>query len=75
MKDHVSKGKEHASEGRDPPKRFFKFMKGNAKEIEENCKLFLAVARFIKTQLDSIPTDNSDKNHVDRWLELQQEEQ
>ena len=63
MKDHAEKGK----------KVHFKIMKNSSKEIEQGCERFLAVAQFIKTQMDVIPKDPSDDNYVDRWLEEQLE--
>ena len=50
---------------------YFNSVNGTVQGIEKSCEQFLAVAKTVKTQLESIPRDTSDDNYVDRWLKQQ----
>ena len=49
-------------------KRYFEMMKMHVEKLEENCKTFIASSVHMKTDLKSISSEPSDKNHVDNWL-------
>ena len=49
-------------------KRYFEMMKMHVEKLEENCKTFIASSVHMRTDLKSISSEPSDKNHVDNWL-------
>ena len=40
----------------------------HGEKLEENCKTFNASSVHMRTDLKSISSEPSDKNHVDNWL-------
>ena len=49
----------------------FNTMRKKASRIMESCKRFFAVLPSIRSDLDAIPTEGTDQNYVDRWMENQ----
>ena len=52
-------------------KRYFELMKMHVEKLEENCKTFIASSVHMRTDLKSISSKPSDKNHVHNWLSEQ----
>lgn len=71
-KERLSKLKNHASKGAKKP--YYIMMKKQSTELNENCMKFLSFTDMLRTDLEAIPHDISDKNYVDTWLEHQLEE-
>jgi hypothetical protein len=53
------------------PSRYFRLMKGHAKELNSNCNFFLTTSSQIRTDMRTIPTQSTDKIYVDNWLKTQ----
>ncbi|XP_078366365.1 uncharacterized protein LOC144650541 [Oculina patagonica] len=50
---------------------FYKVMKNEAKNISSICQAFYAVLPAVRTDFQAIPTEGTDQNYVDKWLEKQ----
>ena len=46
-------------------------MSKQAKEMKSICQMFYAVLPAVRTDFEAIPTEGTDQNYVDRWLEKQ----
>jgi len=63
-------GKAHKSQ--ETPKRLhYTMMKKEAKEMKAICRDFYAMLPAVRTDFEAIPTEGTDQNYVDRWLEKQ----
>eukprot|EP00092_Neocalanus_flemingeri_P004017 GFUD01004324.1.p1 GENE.GFUD01004324.1~~GFUD01004324.1.p1 ORF type:complete len:328 (+),score=100.53 GFUD01004324.1:343-1326(+) len=71
-KERLSKMNNQGSKGAKKP--YYLMMKKQSAEINMNCMKFLSVTDMMRTDLEAIPSDVSDKNYVDSWLEQQLEE-
>ncbi|KAK3738576.1 hypothetical protein QZH41_001184 [Actinostola sp. cb2023] len=56
-----------------PKKLHYTMMKKKAKEMRSNCDSFMAVLPAVRTNFESIPSEGTDKNYIDRWLEKQKQ--
>ena len=56
---------------RDKKKLHFKVMKTQARDIKSLCQGFYAVIPEVRTDFLAIPTEGTDQNYIDRWLEKQ----
>ncbi|KAK3738579.1 hypothetical protein QZH41_009999, partial [Actinostola sp. cb2023] len=56
-----------------PKKLHYTMMKKKAKELRSNCQSFMAVLPAVRTNFEAIPTEGTDKNYIDRWLEKQKQ--
>ena len=54
-----------------PKKLYYVTMKNEAKEMKSMCQAFYAVLPAVRTDFAAIPTEGTDQNYVDRWLEKQ----
>ncbi|KAK3714885.1 hypothetical protein QZH41_001874 [Actinostola sp. cb2023] len=54
-------------------KLHYTMMKKKAKELRSNCQSFMAVLPAVRTNFEAIPSDGTDKNYIDRWLEKQKQ--
>jgi len=52
----------------------YNMMKKHTESIQKNCEAYLVVLPDVRTHLAALPTENMDKNYVDKWLENQLEE-
>ena len=48
--------------------RYFRVMKKHAADLDSNCMFFLTSSSQIRTNLNALPTEQSDRNYVDKWL-------
>lgn len=65
-----SKG-EKAKDADEPKRIHYNTMKGKANRIMSGCNGFFAVLPSIRTDLEAIPTEGTDQNYVDKWMESQ----
>lgn len=63
-------GQAHKSQ-EDPKKLYYKMMNNEAKEMKSICRAFYAMLPAVRTDFEAIPTEGTDQNYVDRWLEEQ----
>ena len=56
---------------RDKKKLHFKVMKTQARDIKSLCQGFYAVIPEVRTDFLAIPTEGTDQNYINRWLEKQ----
>ena len=63
-------GKAHKSQEA-PKKLHYTVMKKEAKEMKSICQSFYAMLPAVRTDFEAIPTEGTDQNYVDRWLEKQ----
>ena len=54
-----------------PKKLHYDMMKEKAKEMRSSCQGFYAILPAVRTDFEAIPTDGTDQNYVDKWLEKQ----
>eukprot|EP00092_Neocalanus_flemingeri_P050756 GFUD01058778.1.p1 GENE.GFUD01058778.1~~GFUD01058778.1.p1 ORF type:complete len:364 (+),score=114.15 GFUD01058778.1:72-1163(+) len=71
-KERLTKMKNKGSKGTKKP--YYLMMKKQSTEINRNCMKFLSITDMMRTDLQSIPSNVSDKNYVDTWLDQQLEE-
>ena len=57
-----------------PKKLYYNTMKGHAKEMKSHCQTFYAVLPDVRTDFEAIPTEGTDQNYVDKWLERKKAE-
>ena len=62
---------EMGKEDQDATRRYFRLMKGHAKELNSNCNFFLTTSSQIRTDMRTIPHQSTDKIYVDNWLKTQ----
>ena len=55
----------------DPQFIFFKVMKSGVKDMKSICQVFYAGLPDVKTDFQTLPTEGTDRNYVDEWLEKQ----
>ena len=55
----------------DSKKLYFKVMKAQARDMKSLCQGFYAVIPEVRTDFLAIPTEGTDQNYIDRWLEKQ----
>ena len=55
----------------DPKKLYYKVMNKQAKDMKSICQIFYAVLPDVRTDFLAIPTEGTDQNYVDKWLEQQ----
>jgi len=56
----------------DPKKLHYMVMKKEAKDMKSTCQIFYAVLPDVRTDFLAIPTEGTDQNYVDKWLEKQE---
>ena len=56
---------------KDPKKLYYKVMNHQAKDMKSICQVFYAILPAVRTDFQAIPTEGTDQNYVDRWLEKQ----
>ena len=52
---------------------YFKAMKKKAQQLSSNSMRFLMMTDMMRSDIDAIPEEASDKNYVDEWFEQQKE--
>jgi len=65
-----SKG-EKAKDAGEPKRMHYNTMKGKADRIMGGCNGFFAALPAVRSDLEAIPTEGTDQNYVDKWLENQ----
>ena len=63
-------GKAHKSQ-ETPKKLHYTMMKKEAKDMKSICQGFYAMLPAVRTDFEAIPTEGTDQNYVDKWLEEQ----
>ena len=72
MELELQKFENNAKKSEDDPQFiFFKVMKVESKDMKSICRVFYEVLPDIETDFQSLPTEGTDRNYVDRWLEKQ----
>lgn len=56
---------------KDPKKLYYKVMRNQAGDMKSICQAFYAILPAVRTDFEAIPTEGTDQNYVDRWLEEQ----
>ncbi|XP_067016737.1 uncharacterized protein [Acropora muricata] len=56
----------------DPKKLHYMVMKKEARDMKSTCQIFFAVLPDVRTDFLAIPTEGTDQNYVDKWLEKQE---
>ena len=56
---------------KDPKKLYYKVMSKQAKDMKSICQAFYAILPAVRTDFEAIPTEGTDQNYVDKWLEKQ----
>ena len=59
----------------DPQFIFFKVMKVEARDMKSVCQVFYAALPDVKTDFKAMPTEGTDRDYVDKWLEKQKIEE
>ena len=73
MEQELMKFENRASNAvNDPKELHYKMMKKAAGDMKSNCQIFYAVLPDVKTDFLAIPTEGTDQNYVDKWLEKQE---
>ena len=63
---------ENTSKSIDSPKRLhYRRMNNEAKDLKSLCQAFYAVLPAVRTDFKAIPTEGTNQNFVDKWLEEQ----
>ncbi|XP_068686101.1 uncharacterized protein [Montipora foliosa] len=72
MEQEIRKFENKAEEStKDPKKLYYKVMNKQASDMKSICQAFYAVLPAVRTDFEAIPTEGTDQNYVDRWLEKQ----
>ena len=72
VENELKKFEGKAQKGLETPKKLhYKMMNKEAKEMKSICRAFYAVLPAVRTDFEAIPTEGTDRNYVDRWLEKQ----
>ena len=74
MEQEFMKFENRASNAVDHPKKLhYKVMKKEAcRDMKSTCQIFYAVLPDVRIDFLAIPTEGTDQNYVDQWLEKQQ---
>ena len=73
MEQELMKFESKASKAvHDPKKLHYMVMKKEAKDMKSTCQIFYAVLPDVRTDFLAIPTEGTDQNYVDKWLEKQE---
>jgi len=57
----------------DRKKVHYMMLKGKSSEIKAGCRAFHGVLPSVRTDFQAIPTEGTDENYVDKWLNKQKE--
>ena len=68
LKKFEGKAEKSKSDGK---KLYYKVMKAQASDMKSLCQGFYAVIPEVRTDFLAIPTEGTDQNYIDRWLEKQ----
>ena len=72
MEIELQKFENNAKKSEDDPQFiFFKVMSVEAKDMKSICQVFYAGLPDVKTDFQALPTEGTDRNYVDEWLEKQ----
>lgn len=72
MEQELSKCESKAEKAKSEPKKlYYKVMNKQAKGMKSTCQVFYAVLPDVRTDFLAIPTEGTDQNYVDKWLEQQ----
>ena len=72
MEQELRKFEGKAEKGQSDPKRlYYKVMNKEAKDMKSICQVFYAVLPDVRTDFLAIPSEGTDQNYIDRWLEKQ----
>ena len=72
MKQELRKFESKAEKAKSEPKKlYYKVMNKQAKGMKSTCQVFYAVLPDVRTDFLAIPTEGTDQNYVDKWLEQQ----
>ena len=72
MEQELKKFENNAGKSEDDPQvAFYKVMKVEASDMKSICQLFHAAVPDVKTDFQALPTEGTDRNYVDEWLEKQ----
>ena len=72
MEQEIRKFESKAEKGtKDPKKIYYKVMNKQAQDMKPICQTFYAILPAVRTDFEAIPTEGTDQNYVDRWLEKQ----
>lgn len=73
MEQQLMRFDNRASNAVDDPKELhYKMMKKVAGDMKSACQIFFEVLPDVKTDFLAIPTEGTDQNYVDQWLEKQE---
>ncbi|XP_015768155.1 PREDICTED: uncharacterized protein LOC107346827 isoform X1 [Acropora digitifera] len=73
MEQELMKFENKASNAVDDPKKLhYMVMKKEARDMKSTCQIFYAVLPDVRTDFLAIPTEGTDQNYVDQWLEKQE---
>ena len=73
MEQELMKFENRASTAVDDPKKLhYMVMKKEARDMKSTCQIFYAVLPDVRTDFLAIPTQGTDQNYVDKWLEKQE---
>ena len=72
MEQELRKSESKAEKAKSEPKKlYYKVMNKQAKGMKSTCQVFYAVLPDVRTDFLAIPTEGTDQNYVDKWLEQQ----
>ena len=72
MEQELRKFEGKAEKALNQPKQlYYKVMNKQAKDMKSICQVFYAVLPDVRTDFLAIPTEGTDQNYVDKWLERQ----
>ena len=72
MEQELRKFEKNAKKSEDDPQFiFYKVMRAEAEDMKSICQVFYAVLPDVETDFKAMPTEGTDRNYVDAWLEKQ----
>ena len=72
MEHELRKFEGKAEKGvKDPKPLYYKVMNKEARDMKSICQAFYAVLPDVRTDFLAIPTEGTDQNYIDKWLEKQ----
>ncbi len=72
MEQELRKFESKAEKGqKDPKLLYYKVMNKEARDMKSICQVFYAVLPDVRTDFLAIPSEGTDQNYVDKWLEKQ----
>jgi len=72
MEQELRKFEGKAEKGqKDPKLLYYKVMNKEARDMKSICQVFYAVLPDVRTDFLAIPSEGTDQNYVDKWLEKQ----